>query len=262
MDTNTLISQEVVQAMMENLADEHNMAMMQGSNGVGVKLKSHLRSSKRYDQQKLREQQQALPGNTKRVVSFSNGSHNQSISFELPDETNDFRLRDVAQLTGFSEQYILILIERHGIVQPEKSGTYGNRPTYRFSSADVNQLMRVKELSEKGKPIREIAHLMNHDAEYQQAALRLAKSLTDLLTGSSFDEENWQEVVWTLSQIPILSQQERGVLMLVEAQHKSLAHCAVELGLQSEKDVRAILESAHSKLGSTILYLLKLAAQK
>lgn len=176
--------------------------------------------------------------------------------------TNALRLRDVAQSTAMSEQYIINLIERYQIIQPEKTGSYGTRPAYRFMPDDVQTLLRVQKLLRKGTPISEIRQLMSQDAAYQDAARKLADALKTLLTDKQFDAESWQDVVWALGRIPSLSEQEREVLLLIEGKDCDLVQTAAQLGLPSERAVRVLLDSAKAKLGVALLHVLRLAAEK
>ena len=64
-----------------------------------------------------------------------------------------YPMRVVARLTGLSPHTIRVWERRYGAVVPER--TAGN--TRRYSSADVRKLSRLREATELGYPIREVA---------------------------------------------------------------------------------------------------------
>lgn len=249
-------------AMSSNLMEVHQLDTIEGTHGPAVKVTNRNNTNSHYDQEKLRKQQQSAPNRRKdgSTRAWYPPRSNGESALEILEES--LRLREVAEKTGFSEQYILNLIERYGIIKPEKSGAFGTRPTYQFLPEHIEAILRVKRLSEGGKPIREIAELMQNDAEYREVAKRFSASLLDLLSASSPDEEYWHEMIWTLSRLPTLNPEERKVLMLVEAEQRDLAHVAVDLGFSSERDAKTALDDARTKVGAAILYLLRLSTEK
>lgn len=167
-----------------------------------------------------------------------------------------YGLTEVAEKTGLYPQYILNLVSRYNVVQPEKVSEGGARETYRFDQRDLRKIVRVKRLTEKGKPIREAAELVSRDDQYQAAAQEIAGSLGL----QRFDEQHWRRFIHVLSQHAGLTEIEQAMLMLMEGQDRTLVESAATVGLGSEREAKAVLSGAYSKIGFSLLYLLKMYA--
>lgn len=255
---------ELTMSIMDGLAsDEHQLSVRNGTNGPAVQVDNSRPSS---SNPRARIRYAGAPGRVQqRVLTIGGSPDSPAVTLELQKTTESamepLRLRDVAGNTGLSEQYILNLIDRYGILSPHRSGSYGSRTTYEFTQQDVATLERVKRLTGKGIPIREVAGLMENDESYRSVARDLKQALLDFLTQDSFDEEHWQGVISTIASVPSLTEIERLVLHCVEANNHNLADCARRLELESEKEVAAHLRSAYSKLASVLFHVLRMTQE-
>lgn len=165
-----------------------------------------------------------------------------------------YRLSQVAEITGLTAPYIVNLINRHRIINPTRDAQYGSREVYAFTQEDVDTLKKVANGLSLGYSITEIAEILKHEDVYEQLVEPLITAQTQWL--QERDELAWQEVVDTFTRFPSLDDKERWVLGLRE--HRlSLIECAAELGLESEKEVKELLDSAYRKIGEELFLILR-----
>lgn len=178
----------------------------------------------------------------------------ESIAKELT-EVPSYTLGQVADLTGFDAPYIATtLIRRHKVIQPPKVD--GN---YAFGDLHIIQLKVIKWLKDEMLfDLKDVVVLAND----LRVLREVAECVTDKLEvyAKNPEPENYAELLRAYSIFPTLTAVEQSVLRLrAENPDVSLAECAAQLELESERHARDALRSGFSKaarLGATLPLLL------
>ena len=161
-----------------------------------------------------------------------------------------FGLTEFAEKANLYPQFILNLVTRYRVLDPARSPETN---AYQFTGSDLQKVLKVKRFMARGRPIREASELVIKDEEYRQAAQQLAAALGI----QSFGPRELARTVEVLSANADLTRQEQEMLNLLDGKDTTLIEAAVAVGLGTEREARAVLNSAYAKIGAVHLHLLK-----